>query len=198
MTTLTTARIPLALAMVVSCCATLTALSAATDEFNIRPGLWELTTSFDMKGDPQSMMSAADRAQMEEAMTHMTPEQRAKMEAMMKQQSAGPWGTSAKPLIKMACFTKENIHKEFSRLGAQGEGSTCKTTTIKHTSTLFEGREVCGGGNNSNAILQFEASNPERLTGTVNVVPAEGRGGFEGKFNLTGRWLGSSCGDVKP
>ena len=66
-----TTRIPMALALL-SCGATW----AAAQDLNIRPGLWEFTATREIKGDPMSTMSAADKAEMEEAKAHMSPERK--------------------------------------------------------------------------------------------------------------------------
>ena len=184
---------PLALA-ILSCCATW----ATAQDFNMKPGLWQFTSVGEGKGDPMSGMSPAEREQMEAAKAHMTPEQRAQMEAMMKQPMAA-MGTAAKPRIGMACVTKENIRKDLARMGVNEPGSTCKTTSIRQTATVSESREVCSGSSNagnSNATLLFELPSPETLIGTAHTTMSGG--GFEFNLKITGKWVGPACGDVKP
>jgi hypothetical protein len=196
-----TTRIPLALA-ILSCSATW----AAAQDLNIKPGLWESTVTYETKGDPMSLMSAADKAQMEEAKAqmeeakaHMSPAQRAQMEPLMKQQAAmaSAW---AKPQTKKACVTKENLHKMLSDFAAAKDQSNCKITAVKSTGAVLEGREVCSeNGHNSNVTVRFEAPNPETFTARVEAsVSGGGAAVYEVKFTSSGKWLGSACGDVKP
>jgi hypothetical protein len=187
-----TKRLPQVLA-ILSCCTTW----ATAQDFNMKPGLWQFTTIGESKGDPMSAMSPAEREQMEGAKAHMTPEQRAQMEAMMKQPMVA-MGTAAKPHIGMACITKENIRKSLARMRVNEPGSTCKTTSIRQTSTVSESREVCAGSNggNSNTTLLFELPGSETLTGTVHTIMSGG--GYEFNLKITGKWMGPACGDVKP
>jgi hypothetical protein len=187
-----TKRFPLALA-ILSCSATW----ATAQDFNMKPGLWQYTIIGESKGDPMSAASPAERAQMEEAKAHITPEQRAQMEAMMKQPMAA-MGTAAKPRTWMACTTKENIQKNFARMRVNEPGSTCKTTSIRQTSTVSESREVCSGSNagNSNTTLLVELPSSETLIGTIHTTMSGG--GYEFNLKINGRWMGPACGDLKP
>lgn len=191
-----TTRIPIELA-ILGCCATL----AVAQDLNIKPGLWELTVTTETKGDPMSMMSAADKAQMEEAKTHMSPEQRAQMEALMKQQQPNPWGGPAKTIIEKRCLTKEDIHQitHFAAKNSPGdkEASNCKITVLKSTATVIESREACSSTNgpNPNTTLLIEAPNPETMT--FRAESSVG-GSFEMKVKSSGKWLGPACGSVKP
>jgi hypothetical protein len=200
-------NISIALA-ILGCSATL----AVAQEFNMKPGLWELTVTRETKGDPTSMMSAAEKAEMEEARARMSreleeakarmsPEQRAQMEALMKMKQPGMFGGPANTSIEKQCVTKENIHKTlvyFSRRDSaeEKETSNCKMTVLKSTATVIERREVCSStnGQNSNTMLLFEAPNPETLTFRFEMSG----GCFVMKGKSSGTWLGSACGDVKP
>ena len=194
-------KIPIALA-ILGCCATM----AAAEDLNLKPGLWELTGTYETKGDPMSMMSAADKAQMaankaqmEEAKAHMSPEQRAQMEAMMKQLTANVDGRP-KTSTDKRCLTKEDIHKAAAQFAAEVfAGSNCKLTPVKSTATVLERRAVCTSANgaNSDSRMLFEAPNPE--TFTIRVESSVGaKGGLEIKARSNGKWLGPACGNVKP
>jgi hypothetical protein len=194
-----TTRIPIELA-ILGCCATL----AAAQGLNIKPGLWELTGTSETKGDPMSMMSAADKAEMEEAKTYMSPEQWAQVEALMKQRNV-TLGGPAKTSITLAlpgkvCITEENIHQTLAYFAAKySAGENCKITPIRSTATLVENREVCSwtNGSTSNSTLLLETPNPESFTARVE-SSVGGRGGLEMKARSSGKWLGSACGSVKP
>jgi hypothetical protein len=192
-------KIPIALA-ILGCCATLAAAQGLN--LNIKPGLWELTGTTETKGDPMSMMSAADKAQMEEAKPHMSPEQRAQMEAFMKQQTV-TLGGPAKTSIAKVCITAENSHQQLAGFATKNSAgykdTNCKITPIRSTATLVENREVCSQTNGwtSNSTLLWEAPNPESFTVRVE-SSVGGRGGLEMKMRSSGKWLGPACGNVKP
>jgi len=187
-----TKRVPLALA-ILSCCAAW----ATAQDFNMKAGLWQFTSIGESKGDPVSAMSPEEKGQMEEAKAHMTAEQRAQMDAMMKQ-PMGMMGTAAKPRTWMACITKENMRKNFARMGVDEPGSTCKTTSIRQTSTVSESREVCSGSKsgNSNTTLLFKLPSAETLIGTIHTTISGG--GYEFSLKISGKWMSPACGDLKP
>jgi hypothetical protein len=200
-------RIPIMLA-ILGCYATL----ATAQDLNIKPGLWELTVTREVKGDPLSGMPAKEKAELEAAKARMSaeveaakarmsPEQRAQMEAAVKEQ-AGIMAAMMKPTITRACFTKESIRTSLAKFAAGTSSGTdnsgCKITPVRSTATVMESREVCSSnGNNSIATLLFEAPNPETLT-FKGEGSAVGGGTLEMKIKATGKWLGPACGDVKP
>jgi Protein of unknown function (DUF3617) len=189
-------KIPIALA-ILGCCATL----AAAQGLNIKPGLWELTGTSETKGDPMSMMSAADKAEMEEAKTYMSPEQWAQVEALMKRRNV-TLGGPAKTSIAKVCITAENILQHLAIFAAKnfaGEDTYgCKVTPVRSTATMMERREECSSnGFKSISTLAIEAPNPETLTFKAE-SSVGGRGGLEMKARSSGKWLGSACGSVKP
>ena len=176
---------------VLACCATW----ANAQDFDIKPGLWEITTTRETKGDPLSMMSAADKAHMEDAKAYVSPQQRAQMEAFIKAQaaSAGVW---AKPSISRACMTKENIHQTIAKFTADKGQSNCKITPVRSSATVVERREVCSSENRSNSktTLLFEAPNPETLIVYVDGSVSGANGMYELKLKIVAKWLGDCQG----
>jgi hypothetical protein len=180
-----TKRLPLAFAILTGC-----ATLAPAQDFNLKPGLWEFTLTSQIKGDPASMLSAA-----ESAGTQMSPEMKAGAEAMIRKLSTAP----ANPIIYKKCVTKIELQKLLDKLSAGESNANCKFTPVRSTATLLEGREGCSSSKmSSNAIVRFEAPNPEALTGRIERTMSAGSGGFDTVSNITGKWLGPSCGDVKP
>jgi hypothetical protein len=191
-------KIPIELA-ILGCCATL----AAAQDLNIKPGLWEFAVTQEWNGDQMSVLPAKEKAQFEEAKARMSPEQRAQMEALMKQQQPNPWGGPAKTIIEKRCLTKEDIHQitHFAAKNSPGdkEASNCKITVLKSTATVIESREACSSTNgpNPNTTLLIEAPNPETMTFRAESKSSVG-GSFEMKVKSSGKWLGPACGSVKP
>jgi hypothetical protein len=48
------------------------AILAPAQDLNLKPGLWELTATYESENDPMNMISAAQKAQMEQAKAHMS------------------------------------------------------------------------------------------------------------------------------
>src|SRR5690242_3115927 len=108
--------------------------SRAADEFkpmDVKPGLWETTVSTQMTGMPPIPP---------EALARLTPEQRAQMEAVLKQRSGqGPRATTSK-----SCVTKDDLNKPLSFNDTVKQ--SCKSTIIRSSSSEQEVRLDCSEG----------------------------------------------------
>src|SRR5882757_5546586 len=163
--------------------------SAATDNLSIKPGLWEVTTSSESKGAPP--VDAARKAEMEKMMTKMSPEMRARIEASQKKSQA-----MAGPRVSKSCVTKEDLSRP---LGMGTEDGKCTRTIIKSTSSSQEIRVDCAiGERKSTALLRVTATNSENWTGTMDTSIPTAKGDITVRTNMSGKWLGADCGDVKP
>lgn len=161
--------------------------TAATDHINIRPGLWEVTSTSESNGAPP--ISAEQKAQMDAAMARMSPEMRAKIEASRKRQ--------AEPHVSKSCVTKEELDKPMD-FGEKVEDN-CTRNVIKSTSTVQEVHVDCTmGARKSSATIHIEAPTPIAWTGTMDVTVANAGLDIKVTNNLSGKWLGPDCGDVKP
>lgn len=146
--------------------------SFGAEPLNAKPGLWEMTYSTEMSG---TMIPKA-------TLDKMSPEQRAKMEAMMKQRAAaGP-----KTRTHKTCMTKENLQK-----GSFGEDEdkACTYKWIAETRTKREGTFQCAGDSPRAGTVNFEVMGGDKVKGDVRVV------GDNSKFNMqmNGRWIGADC-----
>lgn len=118
-------RISFPLASALFCAAI---LAAQTTPLNVRPGEWEVTTTNETSGQlpiPQDMLDK------------MTPEQRAKMEAMMK--ARGMQG--AKTTVSKLCVKKEDLDKPFAR-----DNQSCKQTILTSSAIKQESHMECETG----------------------------------------------------
>jgi len=171
---------------------------ATAQNLNLKLGLWEFTSTTESKGDLISMMPAAEKARLEEAKAHMTPEQRAKMEALLKARTS-MLGPTATPRVFKSCLTRESMQLKFANLSNSQYDSSCPTTPIRSTSTAFESRQACStSGVNTNTLIVMEATDPEQFAGNVRSTVSGQNGTFEVRAHTTGKWLGSACGEVKP
>jgi hypothetical protein len=169
----------------------LTAVAAA-DNFNIKPGLWETTTSSQSQGTPA--IPPEQQAQMEKMRASMSPEMRAKIEAAQKKANSGA------PHVQKSCVTKEDLNKPLAFDSGRADGN-CTKTVLKSTSNAQEVRIDCSSDRyKSTGIARFTAPNPETFNGTIeSTLTPVGKGApITVKTSASGKWLGSDCGDVKP
>jgi hypothetical protein len=166
--------------------------SATTENLNIKPGLWEVTSTMDTKGTPP--MSAKQKAEMEKEMAKMSPEMKAKMEAAVKSSRAN----LAKPIVRKSCVTKEDLSKPLPFAGGRDDG-TCTRTIIKSTSSTQEVHLDCTNKTQkSSGTVRIVATNPETWTGTMEGAVSDTGGAMNLKSTFSGKWLGADCGSVKP
>jgi hypothetical protein len=165
---------------------TLPALCVAADfpTFNIKEGLWEQTTTHSMTGMPQQSVTIPP-----EALAKMTPDQRAKVEAMMS-------GRSSTDVSKV-CITKEKLAKNaiFSK-----DRGNCTRTVVTATGSKLELKIHCQDGDAvSDGNMVLEAMTTEGTKGTMHLVTKSGSEGNALKmdFTFTSKYLGPACGDVK-
>jgi hypothetical protein len=147
----------------------------AADSLNVKPGLWETTVEIDMAGLtlPESVTAS------------MTPEQRAQMEAMLKQMaSQGPRSTTAKN-----CVTAEELKNgEFNAARAAQE-QNCKYQVVSSTPKRREMTMTCGGQMAANGRLVLNVVDDANVNGDMQMKMQQSN--MNMKFRS--RWLGASC-----
>lgn len=146
----------------------------------IKPGLWEVHSERQVNGQP--VASAAD------SMKKMSPEVRARMEAMMKQRGMTTGGAGA----NRVCLSKESLDPAFWQ-----HLSNCKTEYGARTATAWKWHTVCP---QTDSVIDGEAvfANAESYA-----VHSASTRTFRGeakvtKVTLQAKWLGADCGDLKP
>ncbi|MBZ5523181.1 MAG: DUF3617 domain-containing protein [Acidobacteriia bacterium] len=147
-----------------------------------------------MQGPPP--ISAAQKAEMEKSMAKMSPEMRARIEAAQKASQAN----MAKPHVHKSCVTQEDLNKPLPFDNGKDDGK-CTRTVLKATSSTQEFRVDCASDKyKSTATVHITASSSESWAGTMDstIMPADGKTNTVFKMNVSGKWLGAACGDVKP
>jgi hypothetical protein len=147
---------------------------------NVRTGLWEST------------VTSATTGQMPlptELLSRLTPEQRAKFEARMKGNSA----SKTRTFTNKDCETKEKLSEQpFSN---QKE---CKQTIITSSSTKAEVKMACEFGDvRSSGTMHIDVLSPESVKGSGQMTSNGGGHTMTVNTTFTGKWLGSSCGNVE-
>jgi Protein of unknown function (DUF3617) len=163
------------LALVACCCAAPLALAA--DKLDVKPGLWEITSTHNISGIPPMPKEWADK---------VTPEQRAAMEAAFRKEAQkGPQTETDRK-----CITKQDADKPFD-LGDKD----CTQTIVHTTRNTQEVRLTCDGETKGNGVLRVTSPTPETMTGTLDLTLGDGKDPMKVKSQLKGRWLGPDCGD---
>jgi len=160
-----------------------TSLWAADDfkPFDVKLGLWETTTTFQSSGMPPVSIPP-------DALARMTPDQRAKVEAMMKGQG------SARTTTTKSCMTPEKMKRsEFY------EQKQCTKDVVTSTGSKLELRMHCTmeGGAKADGTVRVERINSESTKGSVQIVSTSGEHTMNMNSTFTSKWLGPDCGDVK-
>jgi hypothetical protein len=161
-----------------------TSVWAADDlkPLDVKLGLWETTNTFQSSGMPPMNIPP-------DALARMTPDQRAKVESMMKNQGS-PRTTTTK-----SCMTPEKM----KRSEMFYEQKQCTKTVVTSSSSRMEMRMHCTmeGGAKADGTVRVERINSESSKGSVQIVSTSGDHTMNMNSTFTSKWLGPDCGDVK-
>ncbi len=173
---------------------TLAVLPALAGGFGLKPGLWETRVVKQVvDGRDISAQIAGATSQMQQAMAAMPPEQRARVEAMMKQHGGAGIGSDGGVRI---CISPEMASRDKPFVDREGH---CQPATInrsgEHTTFEFScswnGVESTGKGDATifgDVIRTQVDTKTQKAGGETHLTHSE----TEMKF------LGSDCGSVKP
>ena len=148
---------------------------------NVRPGLWQTTTTVARTGEmplPAEMLS------------RLTPEQRARLEARMKSDSARAHTKTYK-----RCLTREQLdNPDFTK------DEQCTWTTLQSNSTHIKGAVSCNYKDSSMKLQgsgEFVALDREHVKGSVHMTASGNGRTMDTTSDLSSKWLGPNCGNVK-
>jgi hypothetical protein len=152
---------------------------------NVKAGLWEMTSTHSMTGMPAMPALPPD------TLAKMTPEQRARMEAAMKQSGAGGPTTN----VRKECITKEKLEK---RSAFDENRKDCTRTVVSSTGSKLEMKIHCEGKEQgTDGTFLLEAVSSENVKGTMQFVTNSNGRTMNMNFTFNSRYLGPACGDVK-
>jgi hypothetical protein len=174
--------------LLVACAVALPAAAVLAQQPHIRPGLWEETVN--VKNDNPQIAAAME--QMKQRMAAMTPEQRAAMEKAMGGRSMNPGG----PTTMRVCITKEQIARGFhpeqrghcSRSNVSTSGNVTK---FDFACQSERGSDITGHG------IYTELGDTAFSASTTADV-ASAKMAMHIQNDMTGKFISSDCGDVKP
>jgi hypothetical protein len=168
--------------------------AAACAAQNLKPldvklGLWETTASTETAGMPKMQGTPSIPA---DVLAKMPPDQRARMEAMLKARAGGgPMVTTTK-----VCMTKDSLTNgaAFSRANR-----SCTTKVITSTPNNQQIHMDCDqGGGKVSGDLNVDRVDSEHIKGSMTMKSAGGPAPVNMKMSFETKWLSPDCGDVKP
>ncbi|HEY4957729.1 MAG TPA: DUF3617 domain-containing protein [Caldimonas sp.] len=156
---------------------------AAAQTPPIKPGLWAVQADRLIDGKPMTPPG--------DAMKNLTPETRAKMDAMMKEKGIS-LGSGAAGGTRI-CLSRETLDAGHW----QNAGANCKTDFVSRTASAWKWHSECAQtGSTTDGEAVF--ANGENYT-----VTTASTHGFRGETKTTrmtihAKWVGADCGDLKP
>ena len=155
--------------------------------FDVKLGLWETTTTTEMGGMAMPTMPQIPP----DALAKMPPEQRARIEAMMKGGGAG----GPRTFTGKSCLTKESLEKAMAMVQ---DDKTCKATLVSSSATEQKIHMDCTRNNmHMTGDATVERVDTEHSKGTMT-MKAEGEHAMTVKSSFQSKWISADCGDVKP
>jgi|CZKY01.1.fsa_nt_gi hypothetical protein len=177
-------RTKLLLALIVFSSLTLLAADKITP-LNVKEGLWEVTVTHSMSGMPAMPAIPPD------ALAKMPPEQRARVEAAMKQSGMGGPSTD----VRKECITKEKLEKHSAFGDNRGE---CTRNVVNSTGSKLEVKFHCEEKQTStDGTLVVEAVSSDSTKGTMQSVTNSNGRTMNMNITFSSKYLGPACGDVK-
>ena len=151
------------------------------------PGLWEHTFKLT---SPGGEMEKA-QAQMQAQLAALPPEQRQKIEAMMRSRGVtlGAQGTTAK-----FGLTEEQAAKPAE---PQMTGD-CQPTDVTRSGNELRYRFACTTPQRVSGEGRVTFAGDKAYTGQSTLTTQVDGQSQQMGMGMTGRWLGADCGDVKP
>jgi Protein of unknown function (DUF3617) len=152
---------------------------------NIKPGLWEVSSTPQVSGEMPIP---------EDQLAKLTPEQRARMETAMK----SAMGNGAKPHVYKECMTPEKIARGFD-IDRHGDDSSCKRKVVSSSPNELTLHDECNDPQRKTVMdVHFEVKGGTQMNGKINVVMTSANGKtMTVNSTVQGKWLGASCGSVK-
>ena len=155
---------------------------------DIKEGLWEMTVTHSMTGMP---------AIPPDTLAKMPPEQRARVEAAMKQSGMG--GPTAD--VHKECVTREKLDKQLAfddnrKDKDKDQDTACTRTVVNATGSKLEIKFHCEQSSTDGTLL-LEAVASDSVKGSMHSVTNSRGRTMNMDFTFSSRYLGAVCGDVK-
>jgi hypothetical protein len=157
--------------------------AAASVTLNVKPGLWEITSTGQISGAPPIP---------DEMLARLPPEQRAKIRAAM----AASMAQANKPHVYKSCVTEKSLQGGLD-LSDHSRGEHCTPTMLKSSASMMDVRTECTGerrDERTTGRFHFEAPSPDTMTGTIDLTMSDGVHTMHVKRSMHGQWIAADCG----
>jgi Protein of unknown function (DUF3617) len=157
---------------------------------NVKEGLWEVTVTHPSNGLP---------GMPEDALAKLPPDQRARVEEMMKQKGMTMSGNTT---VVKSCVTKEKIEKGMA-FATENRGNNCSRTVANSSSSHFEVKYHCdetakdGKKTTIDGTTTVDVVNGDSTKGVSHIVSTSDGHTMNMDMTFTSKYLGSACGDIK-
>jgi len=165
--------------------------AADKPNLNVKEGLWETTVTHASNGMPG--MPA-------DALASLPPDQRARVEEMMKQKGMSMSGNTT---VVKNCVTKEKIEKGMAFAAEARKDNNCTRTIVSSSSTHFEAKFHCeetdkdGKKTTSDGTTAVDVISSDSTKGSMHSATNSDGHTMNMDMTFTSKYLGSSCGDIK-
>jgi hypothetical protein len=159
---------------------------------SIKPGLWEHNIA--MKSSSGELEKGMERMQAE--LAKMPPAQRKQIEQMMAQRGVemSMGGTDGKGRVVKVCITPEQA----ARVDLPAADDNCRQMDVQRSGSTIRVKFACDGPPPSSGTSEFTLKGDKAYTGHT-VVDTVRQGKPERMtMDLSGKWLASDCGNVRP
>jgi len=161
--------------------------------YGLKPGLWEvknISTVIDGVDKTAQMSGMVDR--MHQMMASLPPEQRAQMEARLKQSGVSQGGDGGFQI----CVTAEMAKRDRPIVDRQGQ---CQPVSVTHNGNQTSYAFSCSANGRTTSGTGVATANGNVITAHVNMSTQEANGQshvLEQETQLN--FVSADCGDVKP
>jgi hypothetical protein len=166
---------------------TLAFVSLATHAQTQAPGLWEST----MNVKSQDGQLEHGMAEMQRRLAEMPPDQRAQAEALIAKSGikVGASGTTVR-----ACISKQQA----ARPPEPHMSGKCTTSDLHRTANSMKFKFACTQPHPYSGEGEWTFTSDKAYVGhmiSMGAVPGQSQ---QMSIDMTGKWLSSDCGDIKP
>jgi hypothetical protein len=176
----------------IACLAAPTVLYAQNVGPGLKPGLWEVQVVKQVvDGRDVSAQASAATSQMQQAMEHMPPEQRARMEAMLKQHGVAMGAHGYR-----ICITPEMAKRASPIIDKEGR---CRTSNVTHAANRTSFAFTCRSGDTTTTGTGVSTITSDLVT-TGTDATTENAAGEKHTMQVESRmrYVRADCGEVKP
>jgi len=156
---------------------------------NVKTGLWEVTRTTTATGAPPIPPD------MQARLERMPPEQREKMEAMIKSRFGGtPTTTTYKK-----CLTAKDLN---TNPFANGPDEKCTWTIVSSSGSDQEAKGTAcelgkNAGMNTDVYVKAHAQDSENVKGTIQITGTAAGNNINIDGTFASKWVGADCGSTK-